>query len=146
MTGQCNCRPNVIGRICDTCAENTYNFKSGSGCELCKCHLKGAKTQQCNLVGLFFRFVSTLPKEFTGVFLGIYMKFNFWDEMKIILQCRVFKLPDINSKQSCRPNPTGKSRSVVECIFVHIAFHIECRFNKYSLLRSYLLGYLPAGK
>ena len=33
-----------------------------------------------------------------------------------------------------------------ECIFDNMAMHIECRFNKNSLLQCFFLGILPAGK
>ena len=39
--------------------------------------------------------------------------------------------------------PTGKI-SGEECIFVYITQHFEDRFNKDSLLPSYLLAFLPA--
>ena len=32
-----------------------------------------------------------------------------------------------------------------ECIFDYMASHIECRFNKNSLLQCYFLAILPAG-
>ena len=44
------------------------------------------------------------------------------------------------SRQNCRKS------SVEECIFGYMALHIECRFNKNSLLRCYFLAILPAGK
>ena len=50
ITGQCSCKPNVIGRICSDCAENTFNFGSGNGCELCQCNMPGSVSQQCNVV------------------------------------------------------------------------------------------------
>ncbi|XP_057289958.1 laminin subunit gamma-1-like [Hydractinia symbiolongicarpus] len=50
ITGQCYCKKNVIGRICDKCAENTFNFASNAGCELCQCNDKGSSSLQCNLV------------------------------------------------------------------------------------------------
>ena len=62
MTGQCNCRPNVIGRICDDCAENTFDFRSGEGCKLCQCHPQGSKSQQCNLVSSGCQLKSTLSR------------------------------------------------------------------------------------
>ena len=34
---------------------------------------------------------------------------------------------------------------VVECVFVYIALHFKCQFNKYSLLLCYLLVIFPAG-
>ena len=45
-------------------------------------------------------------------------------------------------------NPAGKiaENSMVECIFDYIGLHIDCRFNKNSLLRCYFLEILPAAK
>ena len=48
----------------------------------------------------------------------------------------IFKFP---SRQNC-----GKS-SGEECILDYMALHIECRFNKKSLLQCYFLVFLPAG-
>ena len=45
----------------------------------------------------------------------------------------------IPSRQSFRKS------NVEECIFDYIASHIECRFNKNSLLQCYFLAILPAG-
>ena len=43
------------------------------------------------------------------------------------------------ARQICR-------KSIVEeCIFDYMALHIECRFNKNSLLQCYFLAILPAG-
>ena len=30
--GQCDCKPNVIGRRCNKCQPDYYNFSSGTGC------------------------------------------------------------------------------------------------------------------
>ena len=38
-----------------------------------------------------------------------------------------------------------KASNVEECIFDYMASHIECRFNKNSLIQCYFLGILPAG-
>ena len=38
-----------------------------------------------------------------------------------------------------------RKSSVDECIFDYMALHIECRFNKISLLQCYFLAILPAG-
>ena len=32
-SGQCSCKPNVIGRTCDHCKPNYFNFTSGQGCQ-----------------------------------------------------------------------------------------------------------------
>ncbi|BFZ08525.1 hypothetical protein BsWGS_11564 [Bradybaena similaris] len=45
--GQCECRPNVVGRRCDQCAPGTYGF-SLAGCLPCNCHQYGARDNFCN--------------------------------------------------------------------------------------------------
>ena len=32
-SGQCSCKPNVIGRTCDQCRPDYFNFASGQGCQ-----------------------------------------------------------------------------------------------------------------
>ena len=54
ITGYCSCKPNVIGRMCNKCAENTFNFESNTGCDLCQCHLIGSASQQCDSVSVQF--------------------------------------------------------------------------------------------
>ena len=31
--GQCSCKPHVIGRTCDQCRPDYFNFSSGQGCQ-----------------------------------------------------------------------------------------------------------------
>uniref|UniRef100_A0A0K0EAE9 Laminin subunit beta-1 n=1 Tax=Strongyloides stercoralis TaxID=6248 RepID=A0A0K0EAE9_STRER len=45
--GQCECKPNVIGRRCDQCAEGTYGF-GPSGCTACDCDSTGALHNFCD--------------------------------------------------------------------------------------------------
>ncbi|KAH9285907.1 Laminin subunit beta-1 [Echinococcus granulosus] len=47
LTGQCLCRPGVVGRKCDQCDLYHYHF-STSGCTACNCHPKGSVSLQCN--------------------------------------------------------------------------------------------------
>ena len=53
------------------------------------------------------------------------------------LNCLLYMQPP--SRQNCR------KRNVEEYIFDYMASHIECRFNKISLLQCYVLAILPAG-
>uniref|UniRef100_A0AAR2JSM0 Laminin subunit beta 4 n=1 Tax=Pygocentrus nattereri TaxID=42514 RepID=A0AAR2JSM0_PYGNA len=45
--GQCDCKPNVIGRCCDTCAPLTYGF-GPNGCSPCNCEPSGSKAEVCD--------------------------------------------------------------------------------------------------
>ncbi|KAI1305823.1 Laminin subunit beta-1 [Halotydeus destructor] len=50
VSGQCPCLPNVVGRQCDECRDNHFNFSSGTGCEACGCDFpRGAYSEKCNL-------------------------------------------------------------------------------------------------
>lgn len=50
FTGQCPCLPNVRGKDCDSCVENTWKIASGYGCELCDCDPIGSEYEQCDEV------------------------------------------------------------------------------------------------
>ncbi|XP_016110312.1 laminin subunit beta-2-like isoform X2 [Sinocyclocheilus grahami] len=48
-TGQCPCKPNIIGHNCDQCTPNHWNFGSVFGCELCECAQPNSLSTHCNM-------------------------------------------------------------------------------------------------
>ncbi|XP_051832660.1 laminin subunit alpha-5 [Antechinus flavipes] len=46
-SGQCRCKPNVVGRRCDTCAPGFYGYPS---CRRCQCHEAGTVAGVCDPV------------------------------------------------------------------------------------------------
>uniref|UniRef100_A0AAQ5YRY5 Uncharacterized protein n=1 Tax=Amphiprion ocellaris TaxID=80972 RepID=A0AAQ5YRY5_AMPOC len=49
LGGLCECKPNVIGRCCDTCAPLTFGFGS-EGCQRCECDPAGSLSELCDQV------------------------------------------------------------------------------------------------
>lgn len=47
--GQCTCKANVIGRQCNKCQPDHYNFTSGAGCRACSCNMIGTNRTSCDL-------------------------------------------------------------------------------------------------
>ncbi|CAG5131299.1 unnamed protein product, partial [Candidula unifasciata] len=49
--GQCPCKPNIIGRVCDTCADGYFSFPTGRpdrDCLPCDCDRGGSLDPNCN--------------------------------------------------------------------------------------------------
>ncbi|KRT80924.1 hypothetical protein AMK59_5060, partial [Oryctes borbonicus] len=46
-TGQCICKPNVVGEKCDRCAFEHYGFETGNGCTPCNCGV-ASESNQCD--------------------------------------------------------------------------------------------------
>ncbi|XP_075430559.1 laminin subunit beta-1-like isoform X2 [Ascaphus truei] len=49
VTGHCPCRANVLGKNCDQCASNFWNFGGELGCELCGCVPAHSLRPDCNV-------------------------------------------------------------------------------------------------
>ncbi|KAK7893121.1 hypothetical protein WMY93_022273 [Mugilogobius chulae] len=49
LGGACECKPNVIGRCCDSCAPQTYGF-GPEGCKPCDCDPRGSESELCDQV------------------------------------------------------------------------------------------------
>ncbi|XP_053520767.1 laminin subunit alpha-2 isoform X4 [Artibeus jamaicensis] len=47
-TGQCECRPNVLGQRCDRCKPETFGLQSSGGCVPCHCNSFGSKSFDCD--------------------------------------------------------------------------------------------------
>ncbi|XP_051546192.1 laminin subunit beta-4 isoform X1 [Myxocyprinus asiaticus] len=47
FTGQCECKPNVIGRCCDSCAPLSYGL-GPNGCSPCDCNPSGSTAELCD--------------------------------------------------------------------------------------------------
>lgn len=50
ITGECECKPNVIGPQCDTCRDNYYQPDTNEGCIPCDCNPGGSTSTHCDVV------------------------------------------------------------------------------------------------
>ncbi|KAF2361238.1 Laminin G domain [Trinorchestia longiramus] len=48
ITGQCNCKPNVVGRDCSRCAPGHWGLASVTGCRKCDCDGRGSAGGRCD--------------------------------------------------------------------------------------------------
>ena len=49
ITGECECKPNVVGAQCDSCRLNYYQPDFNEGCLPCDCNLGGSNSAQCDM-------------------------------------------------------------------------------------------------
>ncbi|XP_016364529.1 laminin subunit alpha-5-like [Sinocyclocheilus rhinocerous] len=49
-TGQCHCKPGVVGAHCDRCEDGAFGFDSCTGCHKCDCDAAAALIQPCDPV------------------------------------------------------------------------------------------------
>lgn len=49
INGDCHCKPNVVGRICNECKNGYWNIVSGNGCESCNCDPIGSFNASCDI-------------------------------------------------------------------------------------------------
>ncbi|ALC44510.1 LanA [Drosophila busckii] len=47
FNGSCECRSNIVGRACDSCAHGYYEFP---GCNSCSCHKPGTELEVCDKI------------------------------------------------------------------------------------------------
>ncbi|XP_007232077.3 laminin subunit alpha-1 [Astyanax mexicanus] len=47
ITGQCDCRANVVGDKCDRCQVGFHGINSGDGCRPCECSQSGSVSEAC---------------------------------------------------------------------------------------------------
>ena len=50
ITGECECKPNVVGPQCDACQENYYQPDQTEGCLPCDCNPGGSTSSQCDMM------------------------------------------------------------------------------------------------
>ncbi|KAI3379666.1 hypothetical protein SNEBB_003228 [Seison nebaliae] len=48
LSGKCNCKENVVGTHCDSCAPKHYGIYSGNGCSPCNCSIEGSIDELCD--------------------------------------------------------------------------------------------------
>lgn len=49
VTGQCQCKPHVIGQNCDQCEDGYFDILSGEGCQPCNCDPVGSLNHTCDV-------------------------------------------------------------------------------------------------
>ena len=47
-TGECECKDNIQGHLCDKCRPTYWNIDSGAGCDPCNCDPIGSLSQVCD--------------------------------------------------------------------------------------------------
>uniref|UniRef100_A0AAQ4RAI8 Laminin, beta 4 n=1 Tax=Gasterosteus aculeatus aculeatus TaxID=481459 RepID=A0AAQ4RAI8_GASAC len=103
--GFCDCKPNVIGRCCDTCAPLTFDF-GPDGCKPCECDPRGSLSELCEPI----RGQCVCRSELTGRRCDRCQP-AFWD-FPSCRPCECNKLSDVCDEQTgeclhCREHATG---------------------------------------
>ncbi|KAM7397366.1 hypothetical protein PAMP_020344 [Pampus punctatissimus] len=103
--GLCECKPNVIGRCCDTCAPLTFGFGL-DGCKPCECDPRGSVSELCDQV----RGQCACRSEVTGRRCG-HCRMGFWG-FPHCRPCECNGLSEVCDEQSgeclnCREHATG---------------------------------------
>ncbi|KAM8891532.1 laminin subunit beta-4 isoform 2-T2 [Spinachia spinachia] len=105
LGGFCECKPNVIGRCCDTCAPLTFAF-GPDGCRPCECDPRGSLSELCERV----RGQCVCRSDITGRRCDR-CQTAFWD-FPSCRPCECNKLSDVCDEQTgecldCRAHTTG---------------------------------------
>lgn len=48
LSGNCHCKPNVVGKSCNECQQGFWNIVSGEGCQSCNCDSVGSFNASCD--------------------------------------------------------------------------------------------------
>lgn len=51
ITGQCDCKRDVVGQACDRCQDGYHGINSRDGCRLCECNQLGSLSASCDEEG-----------------------------------------------------------------------------------------------
>ncbi|OCT85875.1 laminin subunit beta-4 [Xenopus laevis] len=101
VTGHCPCRANVLGKSCDQCAPNFWNFGGDLGCEPCACDPAHSLRQDCNV----FTGQCHCQPGFGGRVCS-HCQENYWGDPQI--KCEVCNCDEYGSETAQCDHLTGK--------------------------------------